>query len=67
MFNKEHDERGHDMECHCEMGMLSSKFGKEFKLAHLKKKEKMIEAKLEFIREIRKLIEKSSSEAKENE
>lgn len=35
------------------------KMKKEFMMAMLKKKEKMLEAKLEFIREMRRLAEKS--------
>jgi hypothetical protein len=71
MFEKENSEKGKGMECHCDsemgMGLWAKKFGKEFQLAHLKKKEKMLEAKLEFIREINRLIAKSSSEPEEKE
>ncbi|HLM84211.1 MAG TPA: hypothetical protein VK254_03305 [Candidatus Bathyarchaeia archaeon] len=37
---------------------------KEFMMAMLKKKEKMLEAKLEFVREMRRLSEKSEMEGR---
>jgi hypothetical protein len=40
----------------------SKKFKKEFMLAKMKKKEKILEAKLEFLREMRRLAEKSGME-----
>jgi len=43
--------------CHCHEH-CSAEMQKEFKLAMLKKKEKMLEAKLEFIREMKSLVEK---------
>lgn len=43
------------------------KMKKEFMMAILKKKEKMLEAKLEFIREMRRLAEKPEMEMKEEE
>jgi hypothetical protein len=69
MFEKEHDEKGEGMENHCDcgMGLWAKEFGKEFKIAYMKKKERILEAKLEFIREINRLIEKSSSKPKEKE
>jgi len=48
------------MEDPCDMGLWAKEFGKEFKIASLKKREKILEAKLEFVREINRLIEKSS-------
>lgn len=42
------------------MGSWPKEQKKEFKMAFLKKKEKMLEAKLEFIREINALIKKSA-------
>ncbi len=60
MFN----EKSEGMEGSCGMEM-HKKCGKEFKLAHLKMKESMLEAKLEFVREIKKLIEKSPAEKEE--
>jgi hypothetical protein len=48
----------------CCMGMWHKGFKKEFKTALLNKKEKILEAKLEFIREMKKLLEKMSSEEK---
>lgn len=44
------------------------KFKKEFMMAKMKKKEKILEAKLEFLREMRRLAEKSEmGEEKESE
>ena len=48
------------MEDPCDMGLWAKEFGKEFKIASLKKRERILEAKLEFVREINRLIEKSS-------
>lgn len=56
MFHGEHDEKHRGMEDCC-MGIWHKEFKKEFKLALLNKKEKMLEAKLEFIREMKKLVE----------
>ncbi|MCX6762371.1 MAG: hypothetical protein NT093_01160 [Candidatus Moranbacteria bacterium] len=44
-----------------EMGCMEwpKKFKKEFMMAKMKKKEKILEAKLEFLREMRRLAEKS--------
>lgn len=69
MFDKEHDEKGEGMETCCDgdMGMWAKEFGKEFKIAYMKKKERILEAKLEFIREINRMIEKSSAKPKEKE
>ena len=55
------------MEDSCEMGAWAKELGRDFKIATLKKKERILEAKLEFIREINKLIEKSSPEPEEKE
>lgn len=56
--------------CQCgEMGgmfdfsMMPMEVKKEVKMAWLKKKEKMLEAKLEFIREINRLIKKTGGSA----
>jgi hypothetical protein len=43
------------------------KFKKEFMMAKMKKKEKILEAKLEFLREMRRLAEKPEMEMKEEE
>jgi len=58
---------GEEMEmCGCshEMCMCGYKgeYKKEFKMAYLKKKEKMLEAKLEFIREMKEIMEKMPKE-----
>jgi hypothetical protein len=47
-----HDHMGHMFCC-------SKKHKKEFKLAMLEKKEKMLQAKLDFIRRIKTMVEKS--------
>ena len=47
-----------------DMSAWPKEMKKEFKMAVLKKKEKMLEAKLEFIREIMAMMKKSS-ESKE--
>jgi len=65
MYHKEHDEKHQGMDDCC-TGMGHKGFKKEFKMAMLNKKEKILEAKLEFIREMRKLIEKASQESSEN-
>ena len=45
-----------------EMGCMEwpKKFKKEFMMAKMKKREKILEAKLEFLREMRRLAEKSA-------
>jgi len=63
MEDKENREESEFMEGHTEghmkeWGCCGKGMKKEFKMAFLKKKEKMLEAKLEFVREIRKLMEK---------
>jgi hypothetical protein len=67
MFDENFDEQCGGMEDPYDMGMWAKEFGKEFKIASLKKKERILEAKLEFIREINRLIEKSSEAPKEKE
>lgn len=64
MHGYEHDEEGGGEECGCHHGhgMCHGKQHKEFKLAMLEKKEKMLQAKLDFIRKIRGIVEKSSDE-----
>jgi len=72
MEDKENFEEGEFMEEHMKEHMKESmkewcgcgkEIKKEFKMALLRKKEKMLEAKLEFIREIRKIMEKMAPEA----
>lgn len=62
--------KGHDENCECEgfhgMKDMPEEFKKEVKMAMLRKKEKMLEAKLEFVREINGLIKRYSSAPKEN-
>jgi hypothetical protein len=72
-MNKEHykeDEEmgmgGHMMGMGCCKGM-SMESKKAFKLALLKKKEKILEAKLEFLREMRMMMEKMPMDKKESE
>lgn len=60
---EENDESSHMMGC---MGW-PKKFKKEFMMAKMKKKEKILEAKLEFIREMRRLAEKKEMEGPETE
>jgi len=67
MFEEEHIEKDGHMEDPCEMGIWAKELGRDFKIATLKKKERILEAKLEFIREINRLIEKSSPETEEGE
>jgi hypothetical protein len=50
-------EKGHKRMGDCCGGMHKGHM-KEFKLAMLNKKEKILEAKLEFVREMRKMVEK---------
>lgn len=65
MFNHEHDEK-HQGKDDCCMGMGHKGFKKEFKMAMLNKKEKILEANLEFIREMRKLIEKMPGDSEDS-
>ena len=65
----EHEEHEEGMEEHWghHMGCCSMKSKKEFKLAMLEKKEKMLEAKLEFVRKIKSLVEKEPAETEKDE
>lgn len=66
MESKENHEEGGCIEEHMKHWDCCGKgHKKEFKMAILKKKEKMLEAKLEFIREIRAIMEKEPPETKE--
>ena len=62
------NEYGKNLEEGDEAGFMScctgwpKKFKKEFMMAKMKKKEKILEAKLEFIREMRRLAEKKDME-----
>lgn len=67
MFEKEQNMEDDCMENPCEMDIWAKELGRDFKIAVLKKKERILEAKLEFIREINRLIEKSSPKAEEKE
>jgi hypothetical protein len=68
MMDKEYNENeegmgghwGHMGWGHMGMGCCGKKNKKEFKLAMLEKKEKMVEAKLEFIRKMKELVKKES-------
>ncbi len=61
MHGYEYQEGGEEMEggFHGMGHMCCKKHKKEFKLAMLEKKEKMLQAKLEFIRKIKEIVEKS--------
>jgi hypothetical protein len=62
MYNKEtEEEMGGHMDYMKHMGGCCSK---EIKVAALEKKEKILEAELEFIQKMKGLIKKSSSESK---
>jgi hypothetical protein len=69
--DKENDEEmGNEWDHHSHKGDMdmcfcSKKHKKEFKLAMLEKKEKMMEAKLEFIRKIKELMKKEATEPEE--
>lgn len=65
MMEKEYE--GHGMEECCCRGWehWPKEFQRDFKVAKLKKKEKMLEAKLEFVREMAKLVQKISPETGE--
>jgi hypothetical protein len=76
MFNQEHNEESGGAEmgegwmgcCTEHMHHLPMKVKKEFKMAILRKKEKMLEAKLAFIREMKDMVEKwQPEEEKEKE
>ena len=56
MMHDENCEEGGG-EC-CGHGHMHGSMGKEFKLAMLEKKEKMLKAKLEFIEKMKELIKK---------
>jgi hypothetical protein len=55
------EEHGEYEECDCGDHMHEM-MGKEFKLALLEKKEKMVEAKLEFIRKMKEIVKKMPDE-----
>lgn len=63
-MGKEYDEKDGEIEGCCCTDMWAKEFKKEFKMAMLKKKEKILEAKLEFVREMLNLMKKSSMEPK---
>ncbi|MFA5872250.1 MAG: hypothetical protein WC858_06070 [Parcubacteria group bacterium] len=72
MYNKEYNEEGGEMgggwsECMGHMNHWPKKMKKEFKMALLRKKEKMYEAKLAFIREMKDLVEKMPEEPEKEE
>ena len=54
------DYKGCDCECHEMHGPMK----KEFKLATLEKKEKILQAKLEFVGKVKGIIEKMGAEKK---
>lgn len=69
-MHSEHEKCFDEMDEALEMGCAgwAKKFKKEFVMAKMKKKEKILEAKLEFLREMRRIAEKSEmSEEKESE
>ncbi len=59
-MHEEHEEEGWHEECDCHH--MHGMMGKEFKLAMLEKKEKMIQAKLEFIGKMKEIIKKMPEE-----
>ncbi len=63
MFHQEHNDghRGGMMWGGC----FPKGMKKEFKMAFLNKKEKILEAKLEFVREMKALVEKMPADTKE--
>ena len=67
MFDKDQFEGDEMEEKMGHMGCCGKGMKKEFKMAMLRKKEKMLEAKLEFIREIKAIMEKSKDEKEEKE
>jgi len=62
MHDKNHGDKEDMMEgCGCGCGCCMPKeMGREFKLAILNKKEKILEAKMEFVREMKELIKNAS-------
>lgn len=64
MHEKEQGESKWSMGDHWSCGICSKEFEKEFKIAMLNKKEKILEAKLEFVREMKDLIKKSREESR---
>ena len=53
MHNENYNDKGEQMHCH-----MGGPMKKEFKLAMLEKKEKMMEVELEFIRKMKEIIKK---------
>ncbi len=53
----EGEEEGHG-HCHCSMCSAGGPMKKEFKLAKLEKKEKMLKAELEFIAKLKEIVAK---------
>lgn len=64
-YEKSFEEMDETMKTCC--ASWPKKFKKEFMMAKMKKKEKILEAKLEFLREMRRLAEKPEMEMKEEE
>jgi hypothetical protein len=58
--NEEQDTKSCDCECHQMHGPMK----REFKLAMLEKKEKILQAKLEFVGKMKGMIEKMPTEKK---
>lgn len=74
MFNKEYSAESGEMEmgggwmgCMGHMHHMPKKMKKEFMMAMLRKKEKMLEAKLSFVREMKDMAEKMAEEMNETE
>jgi hypothetical protein len=58
MMGQEHDQECDEMEEPMMMHHMPPKVKKDFKLALLRKKERMLEAKLAFVREMKDMVEK---------
>jgi len=63
MHGENCEEGGHE-ECGCGGHHMHGPMKKEFKLAKLEKKEKMLKAELEFIGQIKEMIKKMPEEKK---
>jgi hypothetical protein len=64
MMHENYGEKGEHEECGCGCHHMHGPMKKEFKLAKLEKKEKMLKAELEFIDKMKEMIKKMPEDEK---